>query len=227
MSALRRAAGSVRRSMLARLPGAKGRAEITYWTERKRFEGTLSSAHYEEFFTTQFGLSREDYDGRRLLDIGCGPRGSLEWATGAAERVGVDPLADRYRKLGIDRHAMRYVKAGAERLPFADGHFDVVSALNSLDHVDDPHAAVREMTRVTRPGGVGVVLVEVGHPPTPTEPQQLEADEVLEMFDAGWVVVMSDVVAMRADHHIYESWRERVPTRERPALLGARLLRRS
>jgi ubiquinone/menaquinone biosynthesis C-methylase UbiE len=212
--------------MLARLPGAKGRAEMTYWIERKGLEGTLTGAHYEEFFTTQFGLSRRDYEGR-LLDIGCGPRGSLEWATGAAERVGVDPLVDRYRQLGIDRHAMRYVKAGAERLPFPDGHFDVVSALNSLDHVDDAHAAVREMTRVTRPGGIGLVLVEVGHSPTPTEPQQLEADEVLEMFNAGWTVAMSEVVAMRADHQMYKSWSERAPTSERPALLGARLLRRS
>ena len=167
------------RARLSRLLGrrprqpAKSDAELAYWQERKAEEGTLQASHYERFYTGHFELAREFFAGKRLLDIGCGPRGSLEWADMAAERVGLDPLVDNYRHLGIDRHAMSYVSAGAEAMPFADGHFDVVSAFNALDHVDDLDAVIAEITRVTRTGGSLLLIVEIGHAPTPTEPQTL------------------------------------------------------
>ena len=77
--------------------------ELKYWKQRQREEGSLKHDHYQQFYTTAFGLSREFYTGKRILDIGCGPRGSLEWSQGAAERIGLDPLADEYLKLGADR----------------------------------------------------------------------------------------------------------------------------
>jgi ubiquinone/menaquinone biosynthesis C-methylase UbiE len=163
------------RGLRSRLLGTgKPDEELAYWRERRRIEGTLSNRHYEELYTEQFGLARADYAGKRVLDIGCGPRGSLEWACEARERIGLDPLVSRYRDLGIDTHAMTYVESGAEAIPFADGHFDIVASLNSLDHVDDVDAAIGEMTRVTRSGGVGLLIVEVNGAPTPTEPHTLE-----------------------------------------------------
>jgi SAM-dependent methyltransferase len=135
-------------------------------------------------FTEPFGLDRTAFAGKRILDVGCGPRGSLEWAGDALERVGVDPLADRYRTLGIDRHAMSYVKARAESLPFPDAHFDLASALNALDHVDDPARAAGEITRVTRPGRLILLIVEVNHAPTVTEPLTLGWDAA-DLFAPG------------------------------------------
>ena len=67
-----------------------------------------------------FGLDKRFFGDKRILDIGCGPRGSLEWADNATETVGADPLVGVYRRLGTDRHRMKYVEAGAERLPFPD-----------------------------------------------------------------------------------------------------------
>ena len=32
-------------------------------------------------YTVVFGLTRDDFAGKAVLDVGCGPRGSLEWAT--------------------------------------------------------------------------------------------------------------------------------------------------
>jgi ubiquinone/menaquinone biosynthesis C-methylase UbiE len=208
----------------ARSIGTKGVAEMEYWEQRARDEGRLHGRHFEEFFTAQFELSPAAYAGRRVLDIGCGPRGSLEWATEAAERVGVDPLAEQYAKLGTHEHAMTYVTAGAEHLPFEDGYFDIVTSFNSLDHVEVVDAAIEEYTRVTRPGGTGLLLVEVGHPPTATEPHFLEP-ELLQRF-SGWRTVMSDMVEIRADHDVYASWRERTPWTKGPGVLGARLERR-
>jgi len=203
----------------------KGQAELAFWRGRQEAEGVLRHQHYERFYTTQFGLTREDYAGRRVLDIGCGPRGSLEWADTALERVGVDPLVGRYRELGIDAHAMTYVEAGAEAIPFADGHFDITASFNALDHVDDPDAAIAELTRVTRPGGTGLVIVEVNHAPTPTEPQSLEWD-VLDRF-TGWEVVMARRTGIDARHDVYGSWQRQEPADlARPGIVGARLRRR-
>jgi hypothetical protein len=41
--------------------GRKGGAELEYWEQRRRAEGTLGHEHYEEFYTRQFGLARADY----------------------------------------------------------------------------------------------------------------------------------------------------------------------
>ena len=122
------------------------------------------------------GLEPNFYAGKDVLDIGCGPRGGLNWADMARRRVGLDPLADDYRELGIDSHPMEYIAAGAERMPFEDASFDIVASLNSLDHVDDLEAAIEEIKRVLRPGGYLVLVVEVGHEPTWSEPQMISWD---------------------------------------------------
>ncbi len=195
-----------------------------YWRERAAREGVLGNAHYEHVFTTQFGLRREFYADKRVLDVGCGPRGSLEWAAGAARRVGLDPLVERYRELGIDRHAMEYVAAAAERMPFADACFDIVASLNSLDHVDDVDAAVAEITRVAARGATWLLTVEVGHEPTATEPHSLSWD-VADSF-SGWALQWSARNGLREDHDIYASIDEdRAHAGDGPGLLRARLTR--
>jgi SAM-dependent methyltransferase len=203
-----------------RLEG-KAAAELSFWRRRHEIEGSLVGPHYEHFFTAHFGLDRTFFVGKRLLDIGCGPRGSLEWAHMAAERVGLDPLADAYRELGIEAHAMSYVAAPAEAVPFEDGRFDVVSLLNALDHVDDVDAAIIEVSRVTKPGGTLLLVVEVGHEPTPTEPQVLDWD-VLERFD-GWNVTWQKRNAMLDE--IYASLEADQPHVDGRGLLSARLTR--
>jgi ubiquinone/menaquinone biosynthesis C-methylase UbiE len=180
-------------------------------------------------FTDLVGLDAGFYSGKRILDIGCGPRGSLEWATAASGRVGLDPLADDYRALGTGAHAMEYVAAASEDMPFEDAAFDVVTSINSLDHVDDLPRTVAEIKRVTRPGGHFVLAVEVGHEPTWTEPQSLRWDaatpflpefELVERGeyerDSGW---MFDA-ALRRERF------DRADTSPRPGVLTAVMRRR-
>ena len=69
------------------------------------------------------------------------------------QRVELDPLVPDYLKLGADKHKMEYVAAGSEDILFPDGHFDIVTCLNALDHVDDLDATIREVKRVTKHGG--------------------------------------------------------------------------
>jgi SAM-dependent methyltransferase len=169
---------------------AKEQAELAYWRERREDQGPLEAGAplYQRVFVDHFGLDESFYDGKRLLDIGCGPRGSLTWAGGALERVGLDPLVLKYRELQQGDHGMTYVEAGAESIPYPDGHFDVVSTINSLDHVEDVDRAIGEITRVTRTGGTLLLLVDVGHEPTPTEPHELDWD-LVDRFAGAWGVV--------------------------------------
>lgn len=177
-------AKSYRAAVLTRLgrsPRARRLFEYVFWARRRLADGMLRNAAYEFYFTSLFGLDRSFYVGKRMLDVGCGPRGSLEWATMAADRIGVDPLANAYRSLGIGRHQMRYVTAASEALPFPAASFEVVSCINALDHVESVEKSISEIARVTSPGGSIIVVVEIDHEPTPTEPHTLERD-VVDLF---------------------------------------------
>ena len=75
----------------------KENGELAYWD--KCFEnegGKLGNSHYEYFFTEFFNYSPLDYTNKVVVDIGCGPRLSLEWAKMSTRSIGIDPLADRY-----------------------------------------------------------------------------------------------------------------------------------
>jgi SAM-dependent methyltransferase len=96
----------------------------------------------------------------RLLDVGSGP-GTItaDLARLVAEVVAVEvseEAADLTRaeleRLGVTNAQVRV--ADVQALGLADDSFDVVHAHQVLQHVADPVAALREMTRVTRPGGV-------------------------------------------------------------------------
>ncbi len=181
--------------------------EFDYWKSKKQAEGVLGNAHYEYYFTTHFGVDRGFYRGKRILDIGCGPRGSLEWAELALERVGLDPLVPSYKELGIADHKMRYCAAGSETIPFADGHFDVVSCVNAFDHVDDVSRTVREITRVVKTGGLLLLIVEVNHRVRVCEPHDL-SPQILDSFVPGFTVAKTE---MFGSGPCSESLRDRIP----------------
>jgi SAM-dependent methyltransferase len=88
--------------------------------------------------------AHEDLGRYRVLDVGCGERPYEPVFTPfASSYTGVDPVENPRADL----------RAAAEELPLDDESADVTLCIQVLEHVDDPGAVVRELARVTAPGG--------------------------------------------------------------------------
>lgn len=97
-------------------------------------------------------------DGGLWLDVGCGTGALSQTVLTAADPaavVGIDPSAGylAYARERLADRPARFVVADARRLPVVDGRVDAVVSGLVLNFVPDPAQAVREMARVTRPGG--------------------------------------------------------------------------
>lgn len=136
----------------ARLSGFEGDWRDTWW-----------NADFLDLLGARFELGART----RLLDVGCG---AGHWGRCVLPRLGrgatlagidheaafVEAATETARERGLDAS---YGVASADALPFDDDSFDVTTCQTVLIHVADAQAVVREMVRVTKPGGV-VLLVE-------------------------------------------------------------------
>lgn len=94
----------------------------------------------------------------RILDIGCGTGRNLVELDQIGAAVGLD-LESRALQLCRRRGDRPLVQACAESLPLRSESFDLVLALDLLEHLDDDLAGAREMLRVLRPNGIFVASV--------------------------------------------------------------------
>ena len=121
---------------------------------------------------------------RRILDVGCGTGGFLEAAARCDVAVGMDhePLALALCRRRGARELIQHDVASSP-WPIGDRAFDVVTALDVIEHVDDDAGCLAEIARVLKPGGVAIVNVpsfqwlwsywdeQVGHRRRYTRPQ--------------------------------------------------------
>ena len=120
---------------------------------------------------TDWGLSHASI-GRRdfILDVGCGGgRTVSKLAAIAAEGkvCGIDhskesvAMAMRMNKLSIDEARVEIREASVSRLPFSDGAFHIVTAVETHFWWPDLPAGLREVFRVLKPAGRLIVIAEV------------------------------------------------------------------
>ncbi len=95
---------------------------------------------------------------RQALDLGCGTGKNLERLEQYARATGTDYYEEALR-FCLERGHTMLCKADAIDLPFADNTFDITTALDVIEHLDDDYAALKELYRVMKPGGLLIVSV--------------------------------------------------------------------
>jgi ubiquinone/menaquinone biosynthesis C-methylase UbiE len=145
--------------------------------------------------------------GKRVLEFGCG--GGFEvWLLAhhfGADAWGVD-IAERaaWKTLADDRTHLVLADLAVDQ-PFPEGHFDRVFSFYVFEHVSHPHAALAEIYRVLKPGGVAWIAANLHRGPLASHrykqvyfpfPHLLFTDEVFREFyrrqglpemEAAWV----------------------------------------
>lgn len=100
-------------------------------------------------------LNRQE---QRILDIGCGTGANLEMLSEFGKAEGVDVSAEALAF--CQARGLQNVRQGeAERLPYEDNSFDLVTGLDVVEHLDNDVAGLQEMRRVLRPGGRALLFV--------------------------------------------------------------------
>jgi SAM-dependent methyltransferase len=168
--------------------------------------------------------------GPRVADVGCGPGALTEVlldTAGLAEVIAVDPSRS-FVTAARDRWGVPAVAAKAERLPFADGVFGAALAQLVVHFMSDPVGGLREMARVTMPGGVVAASVwdhGEGQGPLaafwraageldPTAPDEsglpgTASGQLTTMArEAGWSNVVETGLTVQVEHPSFDQWWE-------------------
>ena len=104
-------------------------------------------------------LGDQDLRGKRVLDVGCGTGWFSQRAMARGASVVSLDIGERLLHEVRSKCQSSLVAGDACHLPLASDSFDFVVACECIEHTLDPRAAVREVHRVTRPGGRYVVTV--------------------------------------------------------------------
>ena len=92
-----------------------------------------------------------------ILDVGCGTGANIEMLSNYGNAEGVDVSDDALEF--CRRKGLTVQKGLAESLPYADDSFDLTTALDVVEHLDDDIAGLKEMFRVTKRGGYSLIFV--------------------------------------------------------------------
>lgn len=140
---------------------------VNWSDELEELHEDASKTHFLDRWTRAAILDGIAVAGRpqAVVDLGCSTGYLLE---DLRERypetalIGVDLVAAGLSKAHSFVPSALLVRADVTELPLRDGSVDVVVSANLLEHVPDDEQALREITRVLRPGGVAALIVPGG-----------------------------------------------------------------
>ena len=122
--------------------------ELTHWWARGRRH--ILASTLRQFLQPNRPL--------RIADVGCGMGSTFGMLSEFGWVVGIDasPTALSFSR---ERGHPSLVAGSLPALPFADGAFDIVCALDVIEHIDDDFTAAKELWRVCKPGGLLLITV--------------------------------------------------------------------
>jgi len=111
----------------------------------------------ESFLETIVQSLKSNAQSLKILDVGCGTGANIEMLGQYGEAEGVDVSDDALEF--CRRKGLKVQKGLAETLPYPDETFDLTTALDVVEHLDDDIAGLKEMYRVTKRGGYSLIFV--------------------------------------------------------------------
>jgi SAM-dependent methyltransferase len=128
------------------------------------FFDDLDQYHFEKLHHLLRLVAFDGYQGRTVLEVGCGAGVDLaRFAKGGARVTGVDLAASAIELARANFEQQRltgtFEVADGERLPFSDNSFDLVYAHGVVQYTANPGRLVEECRRVLKPGGEAVFQV--------------------------------------------------------------------
>ncbi|QQS46716.1 MAG: methyltransferase domain-containing protein [Acidobacteriota bacterium] len=103
-------------------------------------------------------LDSTDSLARQILDIGCGTGATMDHLRAFGEVQGID-LSELPLGFTRRRGHRNILCASATELPFADQSFDLITALDVIEHLEDDVKGLREIRRVLQPGAPVIIFV--------------------------------------------------------------------
>ncbi len=159
--------------------------EYTFWLKDypkktgKRNSKRYYRDTYQKINTDIFKDLKLDCSGLKVVDLGCGPFGSLPLRYYKLF-IGIEPLAQVFQlKFGYPRDWL-VINSMDERIPLRSELIDAVYCVNALDHFQSPYEALEETIRILKPNGYLALSTDVGG--TPGHPCKIlegDLDEVL------------------------------------------------
>jgi 2-polyprenyl-3-methyl-5-hydroxy-6-metoxy-1,4-benzoquinol methylase len=140
----------------------KARREAAFVQTEQRVGHALKEMHDREeatkliHFEKRLRAIRQFRNKGKLLDVGCGHGLFLKAIGGSFETYGVEPdhHASRAAK---EKSGSKIICSTLKEAAFSDNYFDVVTIINTLEHVDSPKSVLNETNRILKPDGVAFI----------------------------------------------------------------------
>jgi SAM-dependent methyltransferase len=157
--------GSVRRRIVSYEIGASG------WTDEltEMHEDVDDETHYINVASREHAVSRVERwapsKSPLVIDIGCSSGYTVKLLRARmphATVIGADYVRGPLEKLGRLAPDLPLLHFDLVRCPLPDDCFDAIVLLNVLEHVEDDVAALRQVARILRQGGIAAIEVPAG-----------------------------------------------------------------
>lgn len=130
--------------------------------ERLDFSGdTTYNAVEAAIHLNRYGIAKAFCAGARVLDAACGEGyGSYlmkRWGAQSVDGVDIDLASIKRARELFKEDNLNFVQQDVQQLPFEDNVFDLVVSLETMEHVDDAEAFLKEIKRVLKPGGIVIL----------------------------------------------------------------------